>query len=84
MTLADRPPRPSAARHTNYSRPSSGSLRRRARSSLPRSSRELRRKRNDGTITSADLPGFLQKEFPGVLQGFSLAAIIKMCNYDKA
>lgn len=50
----------------------------------PKKLKELRRKRDDGTITSEDLPGFLQREFPGVLEGFSLAALIKMCNYDKA
>jgi len=50
----------------------------------PKKLKELRRKRDDGTITSADLPGFLQRDFDGILQGFSLAAIIKMCNYDKA
>ncbi len=40
---------------------------------------ELRRRINDGTITSGDLPGDIQREFPPALRGKSLNEIRRIC-----
>lgn len=52
---------------------------------LPRKLREqLDRKRRDGTITSRDLPGTLQRVFPGELAGYTLAQIRALCGRPTA
>ncbi len=40
---------------------------------------ELNRKRDAGTITSNDLPGTLQREFPGQFNGMTLNEICRLC-----
>ena len=41
--------------------------------------KELTTKRDNGTITSYDLPGGIQSEFPGEFKGLSLSEIKKIC-----
>ena len=45
----------------------------------PKRVEELRRKINDGTIRSEDLPATLQQEFPASLRGKSLNEIRRIC-----
>lgn len=45
----------------------------------PNRLRELDRKRQEGTITSDDLPGQLQRESPGILMGKTLDEINRLC-----
>lgn len=40
---------------------------------------ELRRKIQDGTISSYDLPGIIQRQFPGEFEGKTLREIEKLC-----
>jgi hypothetical protein len=48
---------------------------------LPKKLREkLDRKRREGTITSHDLPGALQREFPRELEGWTLEQIREVCS----
>ncbi len=44
---------------------------------------KLKAKRDDGTITSGDLPGTLTTEFPGELVGMTLDEIRKLCGKRK-
>ncbi|WP_013207813.1 hypothetical protein [Ralstonia solanacearum] len=44
---------------------------------------DLRRKINDGTITSDDLPGDIQQEFPPEFRGKSLNEIRRMCGKSR-
>ncbi len=45
----------------------------------PKRIAELDRKRDDGTITSNDRPGTLQREFPGEFKGKTLDDIRREC-----
>ncbi|WP_328514335.1 RHS repeat-associated core domain-containing protein, partial [Ralstonia solanacearum] len=49
----------------------------------PKRLEELRRKINDGTITSNDLPGDIQQEFPPSLRGKSLDEIRRICGKSR-
>jgi hypothetical protein len=42
--------------------------------------RRLDEKRQDGTITSFDLPATLQREFPNRFQGWTLEVILDLCD----
>jgi hypothetical protein len=89
------PPPPPPARHRHQERPSRATCSKAIklltdyarlyekvnRRPMPRKLREeLDRKRAAGTISSNDLPGSLQREFPGELRGLKLDEIRRRCS----
>jgi hypothetical protein len=46
----------------------------------PKRIQELNQKRDAGTIKSSDLPGTIQRQFPGIFAGKTLSEIRQICN----